>query len=72
MDHVTKTESPGLSPKEIAEIFDWLEKNERSQRWLARHIERSPEHVGRLLMGQHKPHDSTIRKIYEVTSIVIK
>jgi len=51
VDQVTKAESPGLSPKEIAEIFDWLEKNERSQRWLARHIERSPVHVGRLLMG---------------------
>ena len=47
-------------------ILDWLKENERSQAWLARHAEISPEYLNRILNGVYEPSDKTMRKIYEV------
>ena len=52
-----------LSP---STILDWLKENERSQAWLARHADISPEYLNRILNGVYEPSDKTMKKIYEV------
>ena len=47
-------------------ILDWLKDNERSQAWLARHAEISPEYLNRILNGVYEPSEKTMRKIHEV------
>ena len=47
-------------------ILDWLVKNERSQRWLAKKADIDYTNLTRILNGLHEPTPRTIRKIYEV------
>ena len=52
--------------KKIDHIKEWLEENERSQAWLARQSDISPENLNRIIKGHIEPKFSTMEKIYEV------
>ena len=47
-------------------IKDYLEKEERSQAWLARKSGISEEHISRLLNDKHEPREDTVEKILVV------
>lgn len=47
-------------------ILDWLKDNERSQAWLARKADISPEYLNRVLNGVYEPSDKMMRKINKV------
>lgn len=47
-------------------IKDYLEKEERSQAWLARKSGVSEEHISRLLNDKHEPREDTVEKILVV------
>mgnify|MGYP003153667518 CR=1 FL=1 len=52
--------------RSIEDIKDWLYENERSQAWLARHSDMSPENLNRILKGHVEPTWRTMKKIHEV------
>ena len=47
-------------------VLDWLKENERSQAWLARKADISPEYLNRVLKGVYEPSDKMMRKINKV------
>ena len=47
-------------------VLDWLKENERSQAWLARKADISPEYLNRVLRGLYEPSDKMMRKISNV------
>ena len=58
-----------MSTKELLSpsmILDWLKDNERSQAWLARKADISPEYLNRVLRGLYEPSDKMMRKISKV------
>jgi predicted transcriptional regulator len=50
----------------LEQIKKWLEENERSQAWLARQSDISPENLNRIINGHVEPKFSTMEKIDEV------
>lgn len=58
-----------MSTKELLSpsmVLDWLKDNERSQAWLARKADISPEYLNRVLRGLYEPSDKMMRKISKV------
>ena len=47
-------------------IVEWLEKEERSQAYLARKANMSEEHLSRIMNGHCEPKESTEEKIMSV------
>ena len=47
-------------------IEDWLREEERSQAYLARKAEVSPEQLNRILHDKHEPTERTVNKILSV------
>ena len=47
-------------------IQDWLLQEERSQAYLARKAEVSPERLNRILHDKHEPTERTVNKILSV------
>lgn len=47
-------------------IQDWLLQEERSQAYLARKAEVSPEQLNRILHDKHEPTERTVNKILSV------
>ena len=52
--------------KNIYVIKEWLIENERSQAWLAKKAEVSPENLNRILQGHIEPRWRTMEKIFTV------
>lgn len=50
----------------LEKIKIWLKENERSQAWLARQSDISPENLNRIMNGHVEPKFSTMEKIDEV------
>ena len=50
----------------LENIKIWLKENERSQAWLARQSDISPENLNRIMNGHVEPKFSTMEKIDEV------
>ena len=56
-----------MTTKEIKNIIqDWLLQEERSQAYLARKAEVSPEQLNRILHDKHEPTERTVNKILSV------
>mgnify|MGYP003153288262 CR=1 FL=1 len=47
-------------------IEDWLREEERSQAYLARKAEVSPEQLNRILHDKHEPTERTVNKLLSV------
>ena len=49
-------------------IQEWLREEERSQAYLARKAEVSPEQLNRILHDKHEPTERTVNKLLSVIS----
>ena len=50
-------------------VLEWLERNERSQAWLARHAELDPSWISLILSGQREAGPQTLRKLEDAMGL---
>jgi ribosome-binding protein aMBF1 (putative translation factor) len=50
-------------------VHQWLEKNDRSQAWLARRLGITPEHFNRCLRGFYTPGKDLLARIQEEVGV---
>tara|TARA_R100000781_G_scaffold114468_3_gene85372 strand:- start:120 stop:329 length:210 start_codon:yes stop_codon:yes gene_type:complete len=58
--------TPVERAKTSMNVMLWLQDNERSQAWLARQIDISPEHLNRILKGHVPLHEDIENKLMEI------
>lgn len=58
--------TPVERAKTSMNVMLWLQDNERSQAWLARQIDISPEHLNRILNGHVPLHEDIENKLIEI------
>lgn len=68
----TYNPAPGSVPPPGETLLEWLQKNRRSQAWLAEMLGSSPKHVNRIVRGHTSYTAETALRLAEVTGVQAK